>query len=479
MKETERKNSGSFRDPSGYVFTRNGTLYRQINNTYTEQYNHLNQSGLYRALLDKGWLISHEETDEACPFENGIQVIRPERIPFISYPYEWSFSALKDAALLTLRIHRLAMDHGMVLKDASAFNVQFSRGKPVFIDTLSFDLYREGSPWIAYSQFCRHFLAPLLLMFYVDVRMSRMMSCFIDGIPLDLADQILRGRGGFFARQHIRWHAASIARYSDTSKRIDEAQPQKTINLSRNSHLALIESMILWIEKLSFPGQKTEWGDYNAQTSYTENGADSKRSIVSDYLNLIHPGSLWDLGSNDGTYSMLAVRAGARTVAFDADPVAVEQCYRQTRGKDLPILPLLMDLTNPSAGIGFSGNERMSMSERERPDCIMMLAVIHHMAISNNVPLELLAEWLSGMSDHLIIEFVPKSDIQVQRLLSSREDIFDRYTQEEFEASFARYWKLIAQKAVQGSERTIYLYCKAKNSHPPAFRDRWANPDFA
>lgn len=461
MKEIEGKNSGSFRDPSGFVFSRDGVLYRQINPSYSAQYKHLNESGLYLALLDRGWLIPHEETTEPCPFENGIQVIRPERIPFISYPYEWSFSALKDAALLTLRIHRLAMDHGMVLKDASAFNVQFSRGKPIFIDTLSFDLYREGSPWIAYSQFCRHFLAPLLLMSFVDVRMSRMLSCYIDGIPLDLADQILRGRGGFFAKQHIHWHAASIARHADTSKRIDEGQPRKTVSLSRNSHLALIESMILWLEKLSLPGQKTEWGDYTAQTSYTETGADSKKSIVSDYINLIHPESLWDLGSNDGTYSMLAVRAGARTVAFDADPVAVEQCYRQTRGKDMPILPLLMDLTNPSSGIGFAGKERMSISERERPDCIMMLAVIHHMAISNNVPLDLLAEWLSGISDHLIIEFVPKSDVQVQRLLSSREDIFDRYTQEQFEASFARYWKPIDQKAVQGSERTIYLYRKS------------------
>ena len=460
MKESEGKNSGSFRDPSGFVFSRDGILYRQINRSYSEQFKHLNESGLYRALQDKGWLIPHAETAETCPFDNGIQVICPERIPFISYPYEWSFSALKDAALLTLRIHKLAMDHGMVLKDASAFNVQFLRGKPVFIDTLSFDFYRDACPWIAYSQFCRHFLAPLLLMTFVDVRMSLLTRSFIDGIPLDLADRILRGRGGFFAKQHIHWHAASIARHADTSSRIDAGQPRKPISLSRNNHLALIESMLLWIEKLSFPGQKTEWGDYTAQTSYSENGADSKRSIVSDYLNLMHPESLWDLGSNDGTYSLLAAQTGTRTVAFDADPVAVEQCYRQTRGKGIPILPLLMDLTNPSSAIGFAGKERMSMSERERPDCLMMLAVIHHMAISNNVPFDLLAEWLSGMSDHLIIEFVPKTDVQVQRLLSSREDIFDRYTQEDFEATFARYWKPIARRAVQGSERIIYLYGK-------------------
>ncbi|NLW88200.1 MAG: SAM-dependent methyltransferase [Clostridiaceae bacterium] len=460
MKEIELRNGGSFRDPSGCIFSKGGTLYRQINRSYAAQYSHLKQSGLYRKLLDKSWLIGHEETSEICPFENGLIVIRPERIPFISYPYEWSFSALRDAALLTLKIHRLALDHGMVLKDASAFNVQFSRGNPVFIDTLSFDLYRDNSPWIAYSQFCRHFLAPLLLMSRVDVRMSRLLGSYIDGIPLDLADRILRGRGGFFARQHIRWHAAAIARHSDTSKRTDGNSPHSTVSLSINNHRALIESMILAIEKLRFPIRKTEWGDYSAQTSYSEASAESKKSIVSEFLTLVKPSSLWDMGSNDGTYSLLAARSGVRTIAFDADPVAVERCYLQTRNKNIPILPLLMDLTNPSSSIGFSGKERMSLAERERPDCIMMLAVIHHLAISNNVPLDILAEWLSGMSDRLIIEFVPKSDMQTQRLLSSREDIFDHYTKEHFEASFARHFKPTAQRAVLGSERTLYLFEK-------------------
>ncbi len=460
MKASETRDNGSFRDPSGTVYTRNGTLYRQINQSYSKQYLKMNESGLFRALLDKGWMIPHVETDGKCPFEDGLCVIRPDRIPFISYPYEWSFSALQDAAVLTLKIHRLAMEYGMILKDASAFNVQFIDGKPVFIDTLSFDFYTDGSPWIAYGQFCRHFLAPLLLMSHTDVRLNRLMSSFIDGIPLDLADRIMKGRGGFFGKQHIHWHAASIARYSDTSARIGDGKPAKQASIPKSHHLALIESMILGLEKLRFPGQDTEWGDYSAMTSYTDSSADSKRSIVSEYINQIHPSSAWDLGANDGTYSILAAQAGAQTVAFDSDPVAVDRCYRATRGKGISLLPILMDLTNPSANIGFAGKERVSMAGRGRPDCIMLLAVIHHMAISNNVPFELLAQWLSGMSDRLIIEFVPKSDPQVQRLLSSREDIFDRYTQEAFEAVFSRYWFLRSRKPVRESERTLYLYEK-------------------
>ncbi|MBN1892347.1 MAG: class I SAM-dependent methyltransferase [Clostridiales bacterium] len=460
MKANEIRNSGSFRDPSGLVFTSNGTLFRQINHSYSKQYRHLIESGLYRSLLKKGWLVSHAETDEKCPFESGFLVIRPERIPFISYPYEWSFSALQDAAVLTLKIHRLAMEHGMILKDASAFNVQFVNGKPIFIDTLSFDFYVEDRPWIAYGQFCRHFLAPLLLMAHVDVRLNHLLSHFIDGIPIDLADKILKGRGGFFARQHIRWQAAFIAKYADTSDRTDPNTPKKEAVLSKRNHLALIDSMMIRIEKLRFPGQQTEWGDYTALTSYAESGAASKKAIVTGFLNQIHPRSVWDLGSNDGTYSLLASHAGAQTIAFDGDPVAVDRCYRETRGKDITILPLLMDLTNPSGSIGFAGKERMSMRDRARPDCIMMLAVIHHLTISDNVPFDLLAEWLSEMTDHLIIEFVPKTDVQVRRLLSSREDIFDHYTQEEFESAFSRYWTLSSKKAVEESARILYLYEK-------------------
>jgi hypothetical protein len=202
----------SFRDPSGVVFEREGHVYRQINAAYMPHYNRLKESGLYAVLTEAGYLISHIEIET---LNGGGKIIRPEEIPFISYPYEWCFEQYRDAALLTLNIQRLALRHDMTLKDSSAYNVQFLKGKPVFIDTLSFEAFTEG-PWPAYGQFCRHFFAPLVLMAGIDVRLGKMMQTYIDGIPLDLAAALLRGKGGFAAWQHIRLHAASVRRFGGT-----------------------------------------------------------------------------------------------------------------------------------------------------------------------------------------------------------------------------------------------------------------------
>lgn len=203
-------NPASFRDPSGFIFRQDGTVYRQVNRCYEAQYRLLFSSGLYDALQKSGELIAHEETSLSCLTPDGFLVLRPAQLSMISYPYEWSFGQLKDAALLTLRIHRRALEHGMILKDASAYNVQFVRGRPVFIDTLSFERYTDGMPWVAYGQFCRHFFAPLALMAYTDVRLLQLLRTNIDGVPLDLATRLIGRKGGMAVTQHIRWHARSI-----------------------------------------------------------------------------------------------------------------------------------------------------------------------------------------------------------------------------------------------------------------------------
>ncbi len=184
--------AASFRDPSGFLFSRNGALYRQINRVYADDYDHLISSGLYDQLVKSGLLIPHREVSEKPVYpELAVKVIQPELVPFISYPYEWSFSQLKDAALATLAIQKRSIKAGMSLKDASAYNIQFINGKPTLIDTLSFEIYKEGKPWDAYRQFCQHFLAPLALMARVDVRLGQLLRVFIDGIPLDLASRLL------------------------------------------------------------------------------------------------------------------------------------------------------------------------------------------------------------------------------------------------------------------------------------------------
>jgi len=415
-------------------------------------------NGLYDELVKFNALIPHQEIHAD---ENEI-LIKPERIPFISYPYEWSFGELKDAALLTLKIHRRAMKHNLILKDASAYNIQFRNGQPVLIDTLSFDFYQDGEPWGAYGQFCRHFLAPLLLMSYKDIRLNKLLSLFIDGIPLDLAANLLGHKGGFFALQHIVWHSKSVAKHeTDGRAKRDKSLGGLKIKISREKHLALIESLIRGIEKLKLKNVITEWGDYYANTNYTPESGEAKKNLVREFLEILKPSSTWDLGANDGTYSRLALENGGHVTAFDIDPVAVERNYQSVKKSHEAMLPLILDLTNPSPGIGFANRERTTINERseqKEPDCVMALAVIHHLAISNNLPLEMLASWFASMTRGLIIEFVPKEDSQVELLLATRRDIFPNYDQENFEKIFCGYFNLKRKENIQGSKRVLYCF---------------------
>lgn len=447
----------SFRDPSGVVFEENGGIYRQINKIYMPQYRKLMDCGLAQNLQKNGMLIRHWETDAPCISDEGALVIQAEKIPYVSYIYEWSFGQIKDAALLTLKMHRKALDAGMILKDASAYNIQFLHGSPVMIDTLSFDFYTAGEPWVAYGQFCRHFLAPLLLMCYTDLRLNRLMELFIDGIPLDLASTLLHGKGGLFAKQHICWHAKSISKHS-MDGRAGEQRAAKAASLPLNLHIALIEGMIRGIEALELKNVQTEWGDYYQHTNYSESASDSKLKLVFDMLTAIRPSTVWDLGANDGRYSKVALEVGASVVAFDIDPIAVERNYADVRRNKTEMLPLVLDLTNPSPGIGFANQERKTIDQRQHPDCILMLAVIHHLAISNNLAFRQIAKWLSQITRDLIIEFVPKEDSQVQILLATRVDIFPNYTQKDFTEAFGEYFELRSEERVGDSKRTLYHF---------------------
>ena len=454
-----QEDTSSFRDPSGVVFAKDGIVYRQVNKHYEKQYRHLMDKGLYKDIIKNRLMVSHEETDMTPPIgDQGFLVIKPQQIPMISYPYEWCFGQLKDAALLTLNVHRQAMEFGMILKDASAYNVQFLNGRPIFIDTLSFDFYQEGMPWVSYGQFCKHFLAPLLLMAFKDVRLLQLLRVYIDGIPLDLASRLLGREGGMVAAQHIHLHAKATEKYGQAGH--DEA-PVKKVSISKFQHTALIDSLIRSIEKLTLKGEATEWGDYYSHTNYTDESAGRKGEIVSDFLGRSGAKVVWDFGANDGTYSRLALRSeDAFVVAFDIDPNAVGRNYTDVKKSGEAMLPLLLDLANPSPAIGFANEERTAITGRQKPECILSLALIHHLAISNNLPLPLLARWYSGLSEYLIIEFVPKEDSQVKKLLATRDDIFVSYTKDGFEAAFGEFFEIIASEGIEGTCRTMYLLRK-------------------
>jgi len=457
VKNTNQIEAGSFRDPAGFVFREDGILYRQINIVYKSQYETLMSSGLYKLLIDESLLIPHEEPANIELPEGIFKIITPELVPFVSYPYEWSFWQYRDAALATLSIHRKALDFGMILKDASAYNVQFFRGQPILIDTLSFDFYQEGAPWVAYGQFCRHFLAPLFLMSMVDDRLSTLMRSFIDGIPVDLAARLIHG-GGPSVLQHIKMHAKSVATHAEAGK---EGKKISSIKVSKFSHIALIDSLIRIVKKMKYKDLQTEWGDYHSGISYVDRAAEHKRELVGSYLRQVSPTMVWDFGANDGTFSRIACELGAYTIAFDIDSKVVGKNYENAKKhNEQNILPLLFDLTNPSPDIGFALCERQSIRNRAKPDAVIMLAVVHHLAISNNVPLMDIARWLSSLTDNLIIEFVPKADHQVAVLLATRADIFTHYSEQGFEDAFSKFFKVMQKNQIASSERILYYMKK-------------------
>ncbi len=446
------------RDPSGGLFIHGGDIFRWIDASYQKHYEHLLSCGLYDRLTQRGWIISHEEVSDPTPREGIYKVIKPLKIPFVSYPYEWCFSQLKDAALLTLDLQLEALSHGMSLKDASAYNVQFLKGKPVFIDTLSFETISPGAPWKAYGQFCRHFLAPLALMSLSDVHLGGLARNYLDGIPLDMASALLPRwsylRPGLLAHLHL--HARAERRF-----------------VNRRPHQALLkadqggEAMSLFIshvEKtvrgldLKLPAEG--WSKYyETRSHYLGAASQGKDAFVEQALKDLRPASVWDLGANTGHFSRMAGRMGATVICFDADPACVEITYRQARKEqDSSLLPLLLDLSNPSPSLGWQLQERNSLAQRGPADMILALALVHHLALTYRIPLRHIAEGLAQFGDNLLIEFVPKDDPAASTLLhSASSDDLPDYTQSHFEEAFGAFFNVRMKTALPDSQRSLFL----------------------
>jgi len=446
----------SFRDPSGYIFNKGNKFYRAINNSYRENFDFFESSGLYENLLKKRQILSFKKVPQKSinSNQNLYTVICPDQLRNISYPYEWCFSQLKDAALLTLDIQEESMKFDMSLKDASAYNIQFHNGLPVMIDTLSFEKYKEGEPWIAYKQFCQHFLAPLLLSAYGDIKSIRLLNLFIDGISLDYALKQLPLRSLFRPSifMHVYMHVKAQNINSDKKKLNNR-------NISKVAILGLIGSLRSLIRSLNWSPVGTEWGEYYSDTNYSAISMGTKHQIISDIIDELNPKVLWDIGGNNGEFTRLASNKGIDSILFDIDYAAIEKSYRKTKEENEEnIASFVMDFTNPSPGLGWNNKERLSIFNRSNADIVFGLALIHHLCISNNLPLSLVVIFFLRLtSKYLVIEFVPKSDSQVKRLLNTREDIFIEYDQHNFEKKFLESFTIIKTIQVENSDRIIYL----------------------
>jgi hypothetical protein len=402
-------------------------------------------------------LVEHETADVAMAGSaEAVAVIRPRELPLISYPYEWCFGQLREAALLTLELQRRALSAGMRLKDASAYNVQFDGGRPILIDSLSFEAADPSEPWPAYRQFCEHFLAPLALIAYGDPRCGLMLREFIDGIPIDFAARLLpwrtRLRGGLLA--HVHLHAGAQRRSQVAGPTTEHRQPRR---MSRTGQEAILDSLRRTIEGLRWqPGG--HWVQYGRQTSYSEAGAASKRQTVERMLAATGAHVVWDLGANVGTYSTVAAGDGRQVIAFDQDAASVEHHWRTlSMEARASVLPLVMDLSNPSPALGWALEERRSLVQRGPADAILALALVHHLAIGNNVPLDRVAALFARLGRAAIVEFVPKGDRMTDHLLSARRDVFPRYTIDGFRAAFGRYFRMVDETPIEDSRRTLFL----------------------
>ena len=460
---TSIRDRGSFRDPSGFVFLHGGIAYRQVNQAFGGCYRQLMESGLYEELARDRLLVPHEEVPLRIPeAPPALAVLKPEQIPFVSYPYEWCFSGLKSAALLTLDIQRRALARGLVLRDASAYNVQFVGTRPIFIDTLSFGPYMEGQPWVAYRQFCGHFLGPLAMMALVDPSLGELSRTHIDGVPLALASSLLPARSRLKpgVLMHLHLHARSEARTSSAPQ--NGARRPAPAGMGRTAMLGLIDSLERTIRGFDLKPARTLWSTYGTHLNYSESAQAEKRRSVARLIESASAdggvGTVWDLGANTGDYSRIAANAGARVIAFDGDHAVVEQHFRKAGAQgDGLVLPLVQNLANPSPAIGWNHGERRSLVERGPADLCLALALIHHLAIGGNVPLAGISDFFGRVARRLIIEFVPKEDSQVQRMLSLRDDVFPDYTEEAFVREFGRLFRIMQSIRIADTVRTLYF----------------------
>jgi hypothetical protein len=448
-----KRNTSSFRDPSGYVFIEDNKVKRVINPIYFEQYKALTDSGFYKTLFDKKYLIPHQEVSKTDSEIN----IEASKIPFITYPYEWSFLQYKHAALLTLKIQKLCLENNFTLKDASAFNITFHEGKPIFIDTLSFDFYQENNPWFAYKQFIMHFLGPLVLTKYFGQDHLKTLSQNLEGISLQKLSQLLPFKSYFSPTILTNIHL--LSKYD---KKYESDKKTVNNNLSKASQIKLLDGLYDFISNLSV-NENTEWDHYYNQINYNDAAYQFKKEVVKDWFLSIKGKTLIDIGGNDGTFSRELKDAAKLVIVADVDPNAVEQNYKQVlKNKEKTILPIVADVLNPSANYGFNNEERFSFIDRVKDlnlDGCLALAVIHHITLSGNIPFSLSAQFFSKMAPNLLIEFPTRGDSWVQFLLDSKREFknhFDFYNEENFEKEYSVYFEIVSKQKIAFSERILY-----------------------
>ena len=450
---------GSFRDPGGQVFNDGSRILRAVYRPNSGPYRAFRDCGLMTDLISKKWLVPSSEIDpQSNPAGAGADfLLEHPRLPFVSYPYEWPFSLLKSAALLHLDLLLAALERGFTLMDATAYNIQFLGSEPQFIDHLSFQPYRDGAIWTAHRQFCMQFLNPLVLWTRFGVPPNSWFRGALEGIAPEEIAPFLRWR------DRLSWTLLShVLLQSVAQKKLESGPhpaPGEPRKLPRSSFKAMIEGLRSFVDASKLPKQRTVWGAYDQDNSYSAQEAAAKHNFVATVVERTSPRLLFDLGCNSGDYSLTALNSGAAyVVGFDFDFGALERAVERSKNGKLPFLPLWLDATNPSPSQGWSERERAGFAKRARGDAVIALAFIHHLAIARNIPLQAAVDWIIDIAPVGIIEFPPKSDPMVQQLLSRRDDIFAHYTDETFLAAVSARARVIATERLSENGRIMIAY---------------------
>lgn len=442
--------SGSFRDPSGQVFERNGKIYRSIFEHGRKEYEAARDLNIYDYMVEKHLLIGHKETtlDEAP--EASIYILEHPKLHFVTYPWEWPFSMLKDAALLHLDIMDKLLAKGFWLRDASAFNVQYHDRGIVLIDTLSIGHKIPESPWVAYKQFCSHFLAPLAMAAYGDIGFMGLWRNHIDGFPLSMAANTLplakKYSPGLF--MHLTLHA-KLQESSDKKENIHSGDP-KQHKVSDMALSGIIRSLKKCVSKLNWQQHSKIWASYDTIRTYEDDDVWEKKAFVKSCVDEVKPEMVWDMGGNTGEFSVIAADSGAHVVSVDGDPACTEYIYNSIRKKEgyNNIYPITMDLTNPSPGLGWESTERKSLTDRGPADLSFGLALIHHLLFSGNIPMNRIAKWFHSFSKNLIVEFMPPTDPMIIKLTKNRPEHLP-YSLDVFLNGFSNYFEFTKKQELK------------------------------
>jgi SAM-dependent methyltransferase len=454
---------GSFRDPESRVFYAGDEVYRALSADGLSDFEALEATGL----LDGERVVGTERASDVAALRGLLvhepaAVLRHERIPFVSYPYEWTFSMLKDAALLQLDLLLAGLEHDMVLKDSTPYNVQFKGAHPTFVDVGSFERMREGEPWVGYRQFCMLYLYPLLLQSAKRVPFHPWLRGSIDGIrPSEMRPLMNfrdRFRKGVFT--NVILHAKLEERYADRPQQVKDEVKRV---FKKELFVANVRKMRKLVARQAWDPPEGVWTAYGERNSYTDDDAGRKDEFVREVATSRDWKLVWDIGCNNGRYSRIAAEGARTVVAVDADQGPVELLYRDLReAGNERILPLTMNLADPSPGLGWRGLERRSMPDRGKPDLVLALALVHHVAISANVPVKEFIDWLASLGTALVIEFPTREDPMVKKLLAPKRDgLHPDYELGFFERTLKDAFEVERSERLESGTRVLY-YARPK-----------------